>query len=25
MHECQEVLFTLKRDWHIFVPNIFDL
>jgi hypothetical protein len=25
MHECQEVLFALKRDFQFFMPNIFDL
>ncbi len=25
MHDSQEVVFALKRDWHIFLPNIFDL
>lgn len=25
MHDCQEVVFALKRDWKIFLPNIFDL
>jgi ribonuclease D len=25
MHECQEVVFALKRDWEMFLPNIFDI
>lgn len=25
MHDCEEVLFALKRDFEIFMPNLFDL
>lgn len=25
MHECEEVLFAFKRDFEIFMPNVFDL
>jgi len=25
MHECEEVLFAFKRDFEIFMPDVFDL
>lgn len=25
MHDCEEVLFAMKRDFEIFMPNVFDL